>query len=502
MKLREEDREKMVSKKFIRTSIYVLIVVLLALPSVLITLYAYPCQDDFHYAYFAAETMSEGHSLLYTAIYWMIRYYKTFSGCYTSSFLGFFVSGLIDCSIWGIRIFELCSALCFYLVLYVFVYAFAYKVMRFGREKVLPLYCLLLALYNCVIYYVWHEAFYWFITSIQYLLILSFIVMGTSLFILALYEENRKIRRVFLILAAILGFLGSGGTLSIAAFCCSIYLIAAFWGIAERRQLKASCAVMLVTISGAMLNGLAPGNYIRAGESKTVADILYAGKMSVRYMIERWETFARNPVFWIIMILLCVSVCSAKRDQGRYNFRLPGVFVIFLFGIVSGIVFPTILGYSYETYRVLMRGNFVSDTAFFLYIFFGIFYFKGWLDRKYAGICEKIINRDTICIAAFFIVMLLVHDRNGLKQIPFIREYQELATGKYAEYSNFCVNIYRQIDESDGEVAEVHTDFVEDVTCLINPQLYEGRYDPEVEYANTAIARYYGKKAAYIFYNK
>ena len=494
--LRAKDR-----KRLVRTSIYGTIIVLLALPSVLITLYTYPCQDDFHYAFFAKETMAEGYNLLHMAIYWMIRYYKTFSGCYTSSFLGFFVSGLINCSIWGIRIFEFFSALCFYFTLYVFVYAFAFKAMGFMREKVLPLYCLVLALYNCVIYYVWQEAFYWFITSVQYLLILSFIVLGTSLFILALYEEKGKRKTVLFILASVLGFLGSGGTLSIAAFCCSIYLLAAVWGIVEKEQLRASCGVMAVTLFGAILNGLAPGNYIRAGEKKTIADILYAGKMAIRYMIERWETFLKNPIFWIIMILLCMVVCSARREPGQYRFRLPGVFILALFGFVSGIIFPTTLGYSYETYKVLMRGNFISDTAFYLYIFFGIFYLRGWLDRKYEGVCEKLVNRDTVCIAAFLIAALLVHDRNGMKQIPFIREYQELLSGKYTEYSDFCVDIYRQIEMSESEVAEVHTEFVEDITCLINPQLYEGWYDPEVEYANQSIARYYGKKAAYIFYD-
>lgn len=488
--------------KYIKKIMYAFLAFILVLPSIVITLYTYPCQDDFSYAFHAREMMAEGHSLLYTAIVWTIKYYKTFCGCYTSSFLGFFVSGIVNCDLWGIRVFELCSALFFYFSLYIFIYAYAYKVMGFVREKVLPLYCILLAFFNGLIYYVWQEAFYWFITSVQYLLISSFIILGTSLFVLMLYEENKKRKTIFFVAASVLGFLGSGGTLSIAAFCCSVYFVAAMWAIAEKKQVKQACIIMGIALFGAILNGLAPGNYIRAGEKKGIGKIVFAVKMSVRYAIERWETFIKNPIFWILMILLCLVVFSCKRQEGRCSFRMPGMFILFLFGTVSGIIFPAILGYSYETYRILMRGNFISDTAFYLYIFIVVFYIKGWLDKKYKGICEKIINRDTIYITGFLIILLLVLDRNDWKQIPFIREYQELAAGKYEEYSAFCVDIYEQIKACDSEVAEVHTDFVEDITCLINPQLYEGWYDPETEYANQSIARFYGKQAVYIYYDK
>lgn len=45
-----------------------------------------------------------------------------------------------------------------------------------------------------------------------------------------------------------------------------------------------------------------------------------------------------------------------------------------------------------------MRGNFISDSAFFLYIFMAVFYIKGWLDYKYQGVSKKFINKDTVYI--------------------------------------------------------------------------------------------------------
>lgn len=476
-------------------------VLILTIPSLMITRYVYPCQDDFHYAFYAQETMAEGHGLFYMAMKWTIHYYKTFCGCYTSSFLGYFISGIINCDLWGIRIFEFCSLLLFYGALYLFVYAVSHKLMGFARERVLPFYCVLLAMLNGLIYYGWHEAFYWFITSIQYLMITSLILLGIAAFSFGLCEETGRKKTLFCIAASVLGFLGSGGTLSIAAFCCALYLLVALWGIADRREWKASSLIMGITLLGAIINGVAPGNYLRAGEAQTITDVIYAGKMSVKYAIERWETFAENPVFWIIMILLFAFVFSAERQHGKFDFKLPGLFVLVLFGFVSGIIFPAMLGYGYDVYEILMRGNFISDTAFYLYIFMGTLYIKGWLDRKYHTVSPKIVNRDTVWIGCFLLAALLVFERDDWDRIPFIAQYRELSAGMFAEYSDFCVDIYRQIEESDQDIVEIHTDYVEQQVCLIGPQFFEGWYDPEEEYANRTIARFYGKRAVYIYYN-
>lgn len=476
-------------------------VLILTIPSLMITRYVYPCQDDFHYAFYAQETMAEGHGLFYMAMKWTIHYYKTFCGCYTSSFLGYFISGIINCDLWGIRIFEFCSLLLFYGALYLFVYAVSHKLMGFAGERVLPFYCVLLAMLNGLIYYGWHEAFYWFITSIQYLMITSLILLGIAAFSFGLCEETGRKKTLFCIAASVLGFLGSGGTLSIAAFCCALYLLVALWGIADRREWKASSLIMGITLLGAIINGVAPGNYLRAGEAQTITDVIYAGKMSVKYAIERWETFAENPVFWIIMILLFAFVFSAERQQSKFDFKLPGLFVLVLFGFVSGIIFPAMLGYGYDVYEILMRGNFISDTAFYLYIFMGTLYIKGWLDRKYHTVSPKIVNRDTVWIGCFLLAALLVFERDDWDRIPFIAQYRELSAGMFAEYSDFCVDIYRQIEESDQDIVEIHTDYVEQQVCLIGPQFFEGWYDPEEEYANRTIARFYGKRAVYIYYN-
>ena len=476
------------------------IAVILVLPSILITLYSYPCQDDFHYAVEAKELLNQGYNLFTMSIARMVEYYVGFTGCYTSSFLGHFFSGMINCNIWGIRVFEFISAIVFYVALYVCLYCFARKIMQFDKERVLPLYCLILAFFNCLIYYSDHDDFYWFITSVQYLLISSFILYGVSCFILCMYEDDIRKQRIFLILACILGLLGSGGTLSIAAFCCAMFLLVFLWGVFAREKCRIrACIGMGVTVLGAVVNGIAPGNYKRYGEPVTLGGVLFAGKQSIRYTLERWEVFVRNPIFWILIFLLLMVLGSCKTKETRYSYKFPVVFVLFLFGMVAGIIFPTILGYGYECYVILNRGNFISDMAFYLFIFLALFYIKGWKDVKYPDFSIK-FNKDANIALSIIILSLIVFDRGYLIQIPIVKEYYDLVAGKFREYADYCIGIYDEVAASKEKVVEIYRKEIRDTTCMMNPQFYIGYYDYEEEYANTTIARFWDKDAIYLYY--
>lgn len=488
-------------KEYWGTIIASIVVVVLVLPSVMITLYSFPCQDDFHYASCARELMDQGYNIFTMAMKMTVEYYMTFVGGYTSSFLGHFFSGIINCNIGGIRIFEFISVLIFYLALYLFLKVLCNKVMGFDKQKILPLYCILVALFNCVIYYSDNDVFYWFITSVQYLFISSFILFGVSSFVFSFYEDRLLPKRCYLIMASILGFLGSGGTLSIAAFGCALYLIVAMWGFFICKQKKYACIGMGVSFLGAVMNGIAPGNYVRDGQPMSVERLFVAVKHSARYTLERWETFVENPVFWIILICMVLILCTCKMPEIRYQFKYPIIFILFLFGLIVGIIFPTMLGYGYECYIILNRGNFISDMAFYLFIFLGAFYIKGWLSQKYPSLRQITLRRDLLIGAGFVITMLLVADRNAIIH-PIVKEYQDLVTGRYAEWSEYCVGIYDEIASSNDDVVEIYREELGDITCMMNPQFYIGAYNPEKEYANTTIASFYGKEAVYIFYNE
>lgn len=489
-----KDRVEMIRKNIF----WYAVMMILILPSLAITWYSYPCQDDFDYARYGREMLDQGYNLFTMSMAKVIVWYKTFVGAYTSTFMGYFFSGIINCNIWGIRIFEFISAVVFYAALYRFVRVFFHRIMGFDKEKALPCYCLVLSCFWGLIGYSDHDDFFWFITSIQYLLISSFILFGASMLTSAYYEENTGKKKIYMMVSAVLGFLGSGGTLSIAAFCCAIYLLVALWGVLVKRQLTTACIGIGSSFVGAVINGLAPGNYARDGQAISLGRLAHALIQSFRYTFERFEIIVKNPVFWIIMICFMLFLFTCTSQDINFCFPCPILFISFLFCLTTGIMFPTMLGYGYEVYVIMNRGQFISDMALYLFMFLALLYVKGWIGRKYH--VDKIMwNKDAVLLFGILIIFLLVTDRYAIGTIPVVKGYTDWIGGKCREYEEFCVGIYEEIEESDEDIVEIHRKPVQDTTYMMNPQFYIGQYDPEGEFANRTIAAYYGKTAVWLY---
>lgn len=485
------------SLKVVKYIIYIGIIMVLTLPSLILTLYSYPVQDDFHYAYNGRLLMQQGHNLITMSLMKTWEYYETFAGCYTSTFLGYFFSAIINCDVWGIRIFELLSAVTFYFVLYAMLRAIIIRVMGYDKEKVIPVYILLLLCFNGLIHYEEQEDFYWFITSVQYLLITSLIFCGIALFLHSLDTGDKKTAAG----AAALGFLGSGGALNIAALCCVLYLLAGAWGFFVKRRKKMAGIVFGVTLAGALINGLAPGNYIRAGEPLTLSKLTDALWNSFAYLLLRMEQLVQNPVYIIIVVILVVYLLTCKSEKRTYGFYMPVIFTVLAFSFVAAIIFPVMLGYGWEVYLIICRSNFISDAAIYLFTFLALFYWRGWLERRFPKfeISNRFENLMLFFSAAVLAIMLWRRDWSG---VPFLRYAQEWHHGVYGEWSDYCTGVYKQIEEAEGNTPEIAVQNMPDTTCMINPKFYIGWYDWEEEHANRTIANFYGKDAVYIFYEE
>lgn len=481
----------------IKYIIYLGSIVVLTLPSLILTLYSYPVQDDFHYAYYGRELMRQGYNLITMSFAKTWEYYITFCGCYTSSFLGYFFSAIINCNVWGIRIFELLSAIIFYLAAYAVLRALVIYVMGYSKEKIPPMYILLLLCFNALIHYGEQEDFYWFITSVQYLLITSFIFFGIALFLYALKNRSKKAA----VVAAILGFLGSGGALNIAAFCCILYFLSAIWGFCAKREKMMSGIVFGVILVGGLVNGLAPGNYTRAGEPLTISKLFEAMTDSFAYAFSRMEMFLQNPIYVAIIVILVVYLLMCRSNDHNYRFYMPGLFSAAAFCFVAIVIFPVMLGYGKGIYPIICRSNFISDTAIYLFTFLTLFYWRGWIERRFSNFAIS-DRMENIILLLSIAVLTVIIGRRKWKEVPFVRETREWYNGVYREYSDYCVGVYEQIAGAEGNIAEIVVREVKDTTCMIDPQFYTGYYDPEKEHANRTIARFYGKDAVYIYFEE
>lgn len=479
--------------KQIKSLIYIGLIIVLTLPSLIIALYSYPGQDDFHYAYYGRKLMEEGHSLFSMAMIKTIEYYKTFCGCYTSTFLGYFFSSIINCDIWGIRIYEVLSGIFFYYTLFSFVKALVCDIMKQEIYQSLNIYLLLLACFNCLIYYIDHDAFYWFITSVQYLTISSCILLGASHFAKATLTGKTR----YVVSATVLGFLGSGGALNIAAFCCVTYLLVGLWAIFDQGKVKETVIIFGVTLVGAVVNGIAPGNFIRKGGNIGISGVIEAIELSLKYAYERIVVHMHKPLFIIILIFFMICVMMWEKKEYKCQFWCPVTFSFIMLGCVAIVIFPVMIGYGWDTYQIICRGNFISDMAIYIFLLITILYWKGWFTQNIKEHPLSVKNKKVVCLVIAVAMCVLIIQVKWF-EVPLIREIKEIVSGDYREYSDFCVGVYNEIAESEEDVVTLTINRVEDNTCLNNPEFYYGYYDYQKEHANRTIARFYNKKVVYL----
>lgn len=250
-----------------------------------------------------------------------------------------------------------------------------------------------------------------------------------------------------------------------------------------------------------MINGLAPGNYIRAGEPLTLSKLTDALWNSFAYLLLRMEQLVQNPVYIIIVVILVVYLLTCKSEKRTYGFYMPVIFTVLAFSFVAAIIFPVMLGYGWEVYLIICRSNFISDAAIYLFTFLALFYWRGWLERRFPKfeISNRFENLMLFFSAAVLAIMLWRRDWSG---VPFLRYAQEWHHGVYGEWSDYCTGVYKQIEEAEGNTPEIAVQNMPDTTCMINPKFYIGWYDWEEEHANRTIANFYGKDAVYIFYEE
>lgn len=474
---------------------WIVFIILLCLPSTIVTLYTYPVQDDFYNTVNVLEVMQQGHTAFGAALYKAITGYTTYSGYYFSLFLTYFTDGIVKCNLWGIRVIQFVMVVCFYIVVCIFIKCIAKEIMHFEQKVQLPICALFIMCLTCLNYFSENEDFYWFCASVIYLIPLTCILLGVILMICAINREDWKL----LILVCMLGFLSGGAVLNIAAFGCILFVMTTYWGIVVKKKVKMSLLGCFPMILGGILNVVAPGNYMRKGTPITGEEIYETAIGTLKYTFERFEMYFKEfPLFPAILLILFIILLKCECKNYQYKFWVPILFSIVMVLSVAIIIFPVALGYSMEVYAIMERSNFISDLAIFTFFFFILFYFRGWLAVKLPKV-KFSYNRRYVAGILIVVILFIGLLKCNIREIAAVRITRELRNGRIREYSEWNVSVIQAMEQGNDEIVEIETLNPEDKTCLINPKLYYGKYDPDKEFANRSMAKFYGKKAIYIY---
>lgn len=478
-------------------------------PNVYITRYSFPAQDDFDYAAKARSLMEEGYGVVGQAFHMVKEWHMTWGGLYSSTFFGYLFSGIVMCDPHKVRVFELCSALIFFVGLALMSYAFARYIFRIGKKEAVTIFTFFSLFMFGVAYFGDFDVFYWFITSVQYLLLLAFFEIGLSMYIFAFNTGKKGLRITYTVAAVIFGFLASGANLCLTALNCFWFVVIAGYMFVNDKEKKDRkfCIVAVVPVVGALINGTAPGNYVRAGGGKGLADILLAARSSVRYVFERLELYIKLPEFWLVLLGLILATLYIPREKKALGFtiRFPAIVAGMLMAILAGVIFPAMLGYKYNVFCLLIRGQVILDYAMFTFMVFGILLLEQWFYDKYGDAGLLRIKRDMFLgIITLMIGISLQLRDNKWRWVGVIRDYRDLDAGRFEPFTNYFLDILNQVEESPDEVAVIYVDEeVAEKTIQINPMIaYDICYDPENDYQNNAIAHFYNKKGVWVLHKE
>lgn len=473
----------------------------MCIPIVVCTLYTYPVQDDFYNTWNVRQTMQEGYNAFGAALLMAIRGWSDYSGYYFSLFITYFSDAVIHCSIWGIRICQFLMAVCFYLSVFLLIRIIVIRVFKYEKRKSLRIVFLFFICLTSMYYFVEHEDFLWFCASVIYLIPMIFIFLGILCMIYVLDTANYK----YLIIPVLLGFLAGGAVLNIAAFGCIVYIMTAYWGIIVKKKIKASVCMCIPMLSGGIINVIAPGNFIRRGKPLTGGEILSTAVGTYHYVLVRIKMFLLHyPLFVAVLTTLIVILFLWKPRKSSYKFYVPLLFTFMMFLTVWTVIFPVALGYGMDIYYMMERSNFISDFVIFLAVFLTIFYWRGWMAVKFPKVYIKEKHRLTAVLFIYVIFATSIILSVKTDHIASLRIYKELIGGEIPAYAQWNVSVIEKMEnavERAGEknIIEIQVGKMEDNVCLINPKLWYGYYDPEVEFANGSMARFYEVDAVYIY---
>lgn len=466
------------------------LIIIMMVPFGMTCLYVLPAADDFSNACASRELIERYSSYMVAAIVRTNDFYWSTSGYYSASFLNLFFSPLLRYGILGIRVFCFLTIILFYLSLYNFVKVTVGNVMGITRkDSILTLYILLLICFTNI--YLNVEANFWYCVSAGYILIIIFMFLGLSCFVSAIFIPKRR----YMLLAMLFGFLGSGGSLNVAALNCFLYLLLAIyvWTIKDNRRI--SCICFSSALFGGIVNLISPGNYLRHDQVAAGYNIGSALFDSAKLVVSRlYVLFTTSILPWIFALLLLYFLIVPNKVSVPEKLH-PVIIAVSQICALIVFAFPVYLGYgNYFPDRCV----FVQDTALYIFLFILAAYTASWMKKRWKNInfnSEFLIKACMVLSVPFCIW----HGGRNLENIyPSFYLAKQIVDGNHAAFVSYWNGILDEIEHSDKQNVVVERELFNSSTCLISPGIGE---DPTY-WVNIYVAKYYGKDTVRLVYTE
>ena len=411
--------------------------------------------------------------------------YLTWQGTYFSMFLQALLSPINNFGYIQLKIIMMLNILFLFSSLIFFIYSLFDTLTK--KEYYIKSIIVLGIVFCFLGYYAYEENYFWFSGATSYTMPLSFLFVA-----LALLIKNKNDNIKYEVISAICGMLAMGGSLTIVGVGCYVAVIICIkYYLYEKKIPKWLIIITSLWIICALVNTLAPGNYIRheviddSGMHPLIS-IFY----TLRVVLSRVKGILVRTNFIFIGIVFFVCGLSINSDGKKVDIKNIIIAGLALFTPFVAI-FPATLGFSSK--NIPYRCEFIADAC----IYISALYFSFICGREIAKVLvEKKIKKIKIVLLVLAL-FIIIFDRYKINDIKILQIHKELKDKTYENYYNECKDFLDGLSkyEKDVDIRIPKSEFPRNIDNIYNFYLLE---DSE-HWVNKSISEYYGLKSISIY---
>lgn len=459
--------------QFIINILLISAIIAVVLPIIVASSMAFYRGDDFPGA--AWNNQNSIVELFLASLRYAKEMFFNWQGAYFSMFAWELLNPLLGKGLPQLRIIMVISAMLVVISLCIFVYGIFKQEVRSVKHRLLLCLCCILGILG---FEVWYQIFYWYTGAIGYTVPLSLALIALGLILLS----NKRFSYVA---AGVLLFCASGGCLAVVAIECYWLLMIVVSKMLKKSACKKDYILFVIAVGGALLNSLAPGNFVRHSViDDSGLHLFRAIIFSFSEVVATAEWLLLDTPFIIIaLISFSIGVSIGKRQSvdNAYSWIMVGL------NVFTPIVtyFPICLGYSSgggpNRCRFMLTLAFVISAVSILF----------FLGKIVSAHIQTSYTREVVVMLLLLLIIMPIK-RDGWKvssMIPY-RTLMKLTEGNIQSYYRGVNEIYDAIREDENEDVFIFTMPIS-VDEFMSMDIKE---DPEY-LINMECADYFGKKS-------
>jgi len=388
----------------IQIIVALVLMALIIIPFLVLAQYSFPKSDDFVMVSRTMNYLEQNDSYLDAALQYFGDNYVKWQGTYTSNiFTAINFPYLIGLD--NVKILCTIGIACFFLALFLFVRSF-FKGLFHEHRWSITLWFYTAAIFLCTQFVTPSEVFYWYVGSFAYTYSIIFMLLGFT-FLIHAYRSINKNSILFSILSGLMLFLACGGPLLFVTFIFIVMLFLTFKAFIKKTDHRLMILILLlVCVVGGVINGIAPGNEIRANSMSWRGDITPAKALALS-ITGTLNLFSAGDGYPLAIALACclLLIIPAQKFIKNTNVKFDHPVLVIAFGFISLVAayFPTIMAEGgtglTPRYRFTL---FLLATGILLYSTIQI---AGWLIHRYHLSFDSIGKR--LCLTGLSVVMFV-----------------------------------------------------------------------------------------------